>query len=117
MRGVLKLTQLAFADDLLLFSRADVSSVCHLLAALNRFSDCSGLQAAEVIVISGISEDKKKAGDYRTHSFFYGIPSSYWAIFSGRLSRVDCPALVGKITASEMGLETHILRWTLCPHK
>lgn len=42
--GPLKITHLAFADDLMLFSRADVISVCILMECLAKFGDSSGLR-------------------------------------------------------------------------
>ncbi|GFY95894.1 hypothetical protein Acr_11g0002000 [Actinidia rufa] len=42
--GGLKITHLAFADDLVLFSRGDPTSVSLLMENLNHFRDCSGLQ-------------------------------------------------------------------------
>ncbi|GFY85411.1 hypothetical protein Acr_04g0001490 [Actinidia rufa] len=42
--GGLKLTHLAFADDLVLFSRGDPKSVSLLMESLKHFGDCSGLK-------------------------------------------------------------------------
>ena len=42
--GSLKITHLAFADDLVLFSRGDPISVSLLMEKLNHFGDCSGLK-------------------------------------------------------------------------
>ncbi|KAK6160206.1 hypothetical protein DH2020_003587 [Rehmannia glutinosa] len=41
----LNITHLAFADDLMLFSKGDCNSVGVLLDCLNKFSRCSGLRA------------------------------------------------------------------------
>ena len=41
--GGLKITHLAYADDLVLFSRGDPTSVSILMGKLNHFGDCSGL--------------------------------------------------------------------------
>ncbi|GFS45411.1 hypothetical protein Acr_00g0095930 [Actinidia rufa] len=42
--GGLKITHLAFADDLVLFSREDVTSIALLMNILKHFGDCSGLR-------------------------------------------------------------------------
>lgn len=42
--GQLKLTHLAFADDLMLFSRGDTTSVAILMECLSKFGDVSGLR-------------------------------------------------------------------------
>ena len=44
--GSLKTTHLAFADDLVLLSRGDVTSVALLINILNHFGDCSGLRVS-----------------------------------------------------------------------
>lgn len=40
----LRITHLAFADDLMLFCRGDLGSMRILTDAMDEFSDCSGLQ-------------------------------------------------------------------------
>lgn len=55
----LYLTHLVFADDLLLFSRADISFVTKIMAAFNKFSQASSLEASlqkSNIYIVGVSE-------------------------------------------------------------
>ena len=42
--GVAQITHLTFADDLILFSRGDPTSVAMLMKELNHFGDCSGLR-------------------------------------------------------------------------
>ncbi|XP_057962127.1 uncharacterized protein LOC131153697 [Malania oleifera] len=43
----LKITHLAFADDLMLFSKGDVVSVNYLMDCLKEFSQCSGFKEGE----------------------------------------------------------------------
>ena len=45
-RQGLNITHLAFADDLILFSRGDVTSVQLLLNKLGNFGNCSGLKVS-----------------------------------------------------------------------
>lgn len=42
--GPLKITHLAFADDLMLFARGDTTSVRIMMQCLEQFGDCSGLR-------------------------------------------------------------------------
>ena len=44
--GGLKITHLAFADDLVLLSRGDPTLVALLMEILNHFGDCSGLRTS-----------------------------------------------------------------------
>ncbi|XP_057953935.1 uncharacterized protein LOC131148225 [Malania oleifera] len=56
--GELKITHLAFADDLILFSRGDYGSVKKLVDGLNSFSKCSGLKAnplKSTLYLAGLS--------------------------------------------------------------
>ncbi|KAK6162199.1 hypothetical protein DH2020_002040 [Rehmannia glutinosa] len=57
----LNITHLAFADDLMLFSKGDINSVGVLLDCLNKFSRCSGLRAnlnKSSLYIAGINGQK-----------------------------------------------------------
>lgn len=58
----LKLTQLLFADDLLLFCKCDVPSIRLLFSAFNSFSACSGLVAnasKSFLYMAGIPDSTK----------------------------------------------------------
>lgn len=55
----LNITHLAFADDLLLFSRGDVRSVSMLMNCLNKFGDTAGLRINSQksnIYLSGVDD-------------------------------------------------------------
>ena len=41
----LRLTHLMFADDLLIFSKADPPTIRHIMSALSNFHKCAGLKA------------------------------------------------------------------------
>ena len=60
----LNITHLAFADDLMLFSRGDVESVQVLMNKMRRFGDCSGLRVSmekSNLYAAGISRDDLEA--------------------------------------------------------
>lgn len=100
----LKLTQLLFAEDILLFCNGDVTSVSPLFQAFNTFSAVSGLTAnpakscfycsgvfdglkCDILALTGMTEG--------TFPFRYlGVP-----LHAKKLSPIDCSSLVASITA------------------
>ena len=100
----LKLTHLMFADDLLLFSKADVPSLTHIKNALTKFAETAGLTAnlQKSQLILGGCQPPLHAACLHTLQFedsqfplrYLGVP-----ITSGRLSKVECSSLVDKILA------------------
>lgn len=97
--------QLLFADDLLIFCRADQSSVELVKAQLQKFSKAFGLQPNQdksEVYLSGVSEEvKERSLDVLGMSegslpFRYlGVPLS-----SKKLSYSQCRSLIDKITQS-----------------
>ncbi|XP_059442158.1 uncharacterized protein LOC132174537 [Corylus avellana] len=99
----MKLTHLCFADDLLIFSEASVSSVKVIKAALVEFEELSGLKAnpsKSSFYCSGISDRVKnklltdlqmKEGNLPVR--YLGVP-----LISSRLSSADCGVLLDRIT-------------------
>lgn len=100
----LKLTHLMFADDLMTFSKAEVSTLSQILNILDWFHKTAGLQAnmsKSQMVIGGCNEElyqacMKEVG--LTESTFplkyLGVP-----ITSSRLSKLNCRDLVDKMKA------------------
>ncbi|XP_074277569.1 uncharacterized protein LOC141601204 [Silene latifolia] len=101
MCGQLKLSHLMFADDLLLFSKGDVTSIMVLLRSFATLSSASDVQMnstktnayfngvsrelkTDILQISGVIEGQLP---FR----YLGIP-----VTCGRLKKADCPVLVEK---------------------
>ncbi|XP_020264639.1 uncharacterized protein LOC109840410 [Asparagus officinalis] len=98
----LNITHLIFADDLLLFSKADLYSVAKIYQCFQNFSLVSGLDANLSkcsVYLSGIEEGiKAQICSYLNFSEgvlpmkYLGLPLS-----TKRLSYIDCSSLIGKI--------------------
>ena len=101
--GGLKITHLAFADDLILLSRGDPKSVSLLMENLNHFGDCSGLKVSfskSSLFTAGINsndwEDIKNITGFAQGSFpfrYLGIP-----IADSRLTISQYGPLIDKIS-------------------
>ena len=112
----LKLTHLAFADDLLLFCRGDIRSVGALRACLDEFFEMSGLRvnvAKSVVFVDGASpvvETQIRALlGYAEGSFlttYLGFP-----LHSKGLSKVGCAGLILKLKALVDNWATQMLSY------
>ncbi|XP_020254913.1 uncharacterized protein LOC109831857 [Asparagus officinalis] len=101
--GKLKITHLAFADDLLLLSRGDIYSIQKLYQCVKDFGEISGLEANPskyAIFYGGIEEDVKASINsclgFHEGSLlikYLGVP-----LICKRLSYIDCTPLFKKIT-------------------
>ncbi|GFY84194.1 hypothetical protein Acr_03g0009680 [Actinidia rufa] len=101
--GGLKITHLAFADDLVLLSRGDPKSVYLLMQNLSHFGECSGLKVSiskSSLFAAGInSEDLdsiKEISGFSQGSFpfrYLGIP-----VADSRLTIAQFSPLIDKIT-------------------
>jgi hypothetical protein len=99
----LKLTHLCFADDLLIFSAAELESIRTIHSILGEFEELSGLKAnpsKSSFFCSGVSKDDKAAllevmqmpkGSLLV--WYLGVP-----LITKRLSAVDCEVLVACIS-------------------
>ncbi|XP_021733008.1 uncharacterized protein LOC110699800 [Chenopodium quinoa] len=104
----LNLTHMMFADDLLMFSRADSVSVKLLFQAFSKFSGASGLSAnldKSEVYFGGVSIDVQKelrelfGVSQGTIPFRYlGVPLS-----SKKLTNAQCRPLVERVTARIQG--------------
>ncbi|XP_074265804.1 uncharacterized protein LOC141588252 [Silene latifolia] len=104
----LKLSHLAFADDLLLFCRADTASITIILRAFLTFSEASGLcmnKAKSDMYLNGVDDNLAtkivRLAGFKLGQFpfrYLGVPIS-----SKRLSVADCNRVVDKIVARIRG--------------
>ncbi|KAL2252837.1 UNVERIFIED_CONTAM: Transposon TX1 uncharacterized protein [Sesamum indicum] len=102
--------QLGFADDLLLFCRADLDSVRVLKVGLDRFAEWSGLrlniQKSHIIISRSAQERKDQL--LPILEFQEGhLPMRYLGLplISSRLTISDCQPLLSKIDARIVGWE------------
>ena len=100
----LALTHLMFADDLLMFSRADTLSVEMLFAAFNNFSRASGLEAnldKSNIYIGGVSAATKAAILDAVHIPEGQFPFRYLGVplSTKKLVYNQCRTLIDKVVA------------------
>jgi hypothetical protein len=105
-----KLTHLCFADDLMLFSHADLDSIMVMKESLHRFSKISGLNiilAKSSLYLSGI--DGRMRSNIIEHKGLQEtmLPVKYLGVplLSSRLTHKDCIPLLERI-------KTRIKMWT-----
>ena len=96
------ITHLLFADDLLLFSRADLSSVSNMMSVFDRFSKASGLQAnpsKSNIFLSGVDQNHKDQIKHFLQMEEGDLPFRYLGVplHSKKLNSRDCRPLVDRI--------------------
>ncbi|XP_074318548.1 uncharacterized protein LOC141655362 [Silene latifolia] len=106
----LKLTNLMFADDVLMFCKGDASSMLLILKAFNTFSKTSGLKISlskSNAYFNGAVSDTLKNYILSVSGFKEGsIPFKYleMPIQTTRLRRKDCDVLIEKICKRIHGL-------------
>jgi hypothetical protein len=98
----LKLTHLCFADDLLIFFKADLGSIQTVQDVLAEFEVLSGLKAnpaKSAFFCAGIHRDDKLALLEVLQMPEGSLPVQYLGVplITKRLSAMDCDALVAKI--------------------
>ncbi|XP_020264077.1 uncharacterized protein LOC109840002 [Asparagus officinalis] len=99
----IKITHLLFADDLLLFCKADMNSVSRLNDCLKEFSQVSGLEPNSAkcsLYMSGIGDDLKVQISSYLNFPECVLPIRYLGVplISKRLSWLDCSPLINKIS-------------------
>jgi hypothetical protein len=102
--AAVNLTNLCFADDLLVFSVATVSSVTTIIGALAEFEHLSGLKAnpsKSSIFLAGVAEDVKQNILDILHMPKGTLPVRYLGVplITKRLTASNCDSVVNKITA------------------
>lgn len=98
------ITHLCFADDLMIFSHGDVTSVGIIKDALDTFMQASGLSinfGKSSLFMAGIREDKKEGIISRLGIQLKTLPVSYLGVplITSRLTKVNCIPLIDRITA------------------
>jgi hypothetical protein len=98
----MKLTHLCFADDLLIFSEANVSSISRIKAALKEFEVLSGLKAnpsKSYLFCSGVSDQLKLSllDDLQMKEGHFPVRYLRVPLISSKLSAGDCKGLLEKI--------------------
>ncbi|XP_020254858.1 uncharacterized protein LOC109831820 [Asparagus officinalis] len=99
----LNITHIFFADDLLLFGKANIYSIAKLYDCLQEFSQVSGLEVNPnkcSVYFSGI-DDRLKQQICTVLNFLEGVlPVRYLGmpLISKRLSSLECSPLINKIT-------------------
>lgn len=91
-------------DDLILFSKAQPESLQQLINALNEFSSCAGLQPnlrKSQMVFGGASHELQETCMQTVGLNVGSFPLQYLGIpiVSSRLTKIECSALIDKITA------------------
>lgn len=112
----MKLTNLSFVDDLLMFCKGTESSVRSMTQVLEEFAKTSGLRvnhSKSNLYMGGLSDDKQKRlleltgfqrGQYPMQYLGFPISTSKW-------SKQDCRALVDKVTARLQSWSTRNLSY------
>lgn len=100
----LQLTHLCFADDLMIFSEAKISSLQGILEVLNKFHIISGLQVScgkSEIFCGGVDEATKISLASSINLKLGSLPIRYLGVhlISGKLSARDCLPLIEKMTS------------------
>ena len=98
----LRLTHLMFADDLLLFSKADPPTIRHIMSALASFHKCAGLKAnlaKSQMVVGGCNAQLQQQCLHLTGFTEASFPLKYLGvpITASRLTKVECQNLIEKI--------------------
>ncbi|VFQ77258.1 unnamed protein product [Cuscuta campestris] len=114
--STLGITHLAFADDIMLFSKGDFTSVTALMEVLNHFSAVSGLHLSPTksnIFVAGRDRDRSEDILSLVHFPVGQLPMSYLGLPlpSQRLKESDFAPLINKIDNFLRGWSTNKLSY------
>ena len=112
----LGITNISFADDIILFARGDTASVCNLMQVFNLFSQATGLyvQPSKFHVYFGGVQQRIKQEIIQLTGFGEGsIPFKYLGVplASRKLSSQHCQPLIEKITGRIKHWTSHLLSY------
>lgn len=112
----IQLTHLMFADDLLMFAKADQGSVVELFKAFHKFSRASGLEAnndKSCIYVTGISHDSATHLATLMNMPIGELPFIYLGVplAAKKLSFTQCKPLIDRITDRAQGWMAHFLTY------
>ena len=112
----LGITNISFADDIILFARGDTASVCNLMQVFNLFSQATGLyvQPSKFHVYFGGVQQRIKQEIIQLTGFGEGsIPFKYLGVplASKKLSSQHCQPLIEKITGRIKHWTSHLLSY------
>jgi len=98
----LRLTHLMFADDLVMFCKADPPTIRHIMSTLTTFYECAGLRAnlsKSQMVVGGCNPQLQEQCLYLTGFAETYFPLNYLGvpITASRLIKVECSNLLEKI--------------------
>lgn len=110
------LTHLMFADDLLLFARADMSSIVKIMAAFQNLSQASGLAASvdkSCLYVAGVSQIEAVQLADAIQLPVGDLPFKYLGIplTSRKLSFAQCKRLIEKIIERAQSWMAHLLSY------
>ncbi|CAL1357332.1 unnamed protein product [Linum trigynum] len=112
----ISLSHLCFADDLLVFTKGTPEAVGQAKAILDTFYTVSGLKcnpAKSEVFCGGVSPSVQTLISSRTGFAIGHLPVRYLGIplIAGKLNKVDCQALVDKITTRIRGWKVRTLSY------
>lgn len=112
----INLCHLIFADDLMIFSRADMVSLAIIDRVLNTFAEMSGLQVNKdksTQMFAGVTDNEIQVLRRILHFNMGKLPMRYLGVplISGRLSCADCSSILESIKNRLAGWKTQPLSY------
>lgn len=112
----LSITSLAFADDLFIFSKADINSVTTIKHTLDLFQSTSGLKPnlqKSMIFTSGLNSQAQVAIAHILGMQVGTLPIKYLGVplITGNLSHANCLSLLDRLSAKVNSWTTKVLSY------